>query len=88
MSLLVFSLVQFGAADAAPAGSTAPPAPAADTNQSPQVGPPFTFTTTDDCQTVKAKIANHLFGSSGQVACIVRATADTSPADGTIPAPS
>ncbi|MFC3510835.1 hypothetical protein ACFORO_11730 [Amycolatopsis halotolerans] len=88
VSFLVFSLLQFGAADAAPAGSTAPPAPAADTDQPPQVGPSFIFTTTDDCQTVLAKIKNHEFGSQGEVACIVRATADTPPAGGTIPGPS
>lgn len=89
-SLLAFSWLHFGAADAAPAGNTAPPVPSTDTHQTPQVGPPFTFHTTDDCQTVKAKIKAHAFGSQGEVACIERATADETtkvPASGTIPVP-
>ncbi|WP_336160040.1 NucA/NucB deoxyribonuclease domain-containing protein [Amycolatopsis sp. VC5-11] len=91
MSLLALSWLQFGAADAAPAGSTAPPVPATDAPQTPRVGPPFTFHTTDDCQTVKAKIKAHAFGSQGQVACITRVAAGEKtkvPASGTIPVPS
>ncbi|WP_406631945.1 hypothetical protein [Amycolatopsis sp. WGS_07] len=90
-SLLTLSWLHFGAADAAPAGSTAPPVPVTDTPQTPQVGRPFTFYTNDDCQTVEAKIKAHAFGSQGKVACIERATADKKsklPASGTIPVPS
>ncbi|MFE3170660.1 hypothetical protein ACFXPA_05710 [Amycolatopsis sp. NPDC059090] len=74
-SLLASSWLCFGAADAAPAGNTAPPVPVTDTPQAPQVGPSFTFHTNDDCRTVEVKIKAHAFGSQGQVACIERATA-------------